>query len=86
MTLFWLLGLVVLLEVLGRLWSWEAWLKPWLQVARVPARRQPVWQRDWDVHRSSGNTDTIFRPMRDAARARSPVLETENPTNKPGFG
>ena len=69
MTLLWLLGLVVLAGVSGRLWSWEAWLKPWLQVARVPAVRQPVWQRDWGVYRSLSDTDIPLRLVRVSARA-----------------
>ena len=75
MTLFWLLGLVVLLGMAGRLWSWEAWLNLWLQVARVPAARQlsaaqqPVWQRDWDVFRFLSDSDVLLRPVRASARA-----------------
>ncbi len=68
MTLFWLLWLVVLAGVAGRLWSWEAY--PWLQVARVPAVRQPVWQRDWGVYRSLSDTDIPLRLVRVSARAR----------------
>jgi len=68
MTLFWLLWLVVLAGVAGRLWSWEAY--PWLQVARVPAVRQPVWQRDWGVSRSLFDSDIPLRLVRVSARAR----------------
>jgi len=68
MTLFWLLWLVVLAGVAGRLWSWEAY--PWLQVARVPAVRQPVWQRDRGVFRSLPDSDITLRLVRGSARAR----------------
>jgi len=70
MTLFWLLWLVVLAGVVGRLWSWEAWLKPWLQVARVPAVRRPDWQRHRGVFRSLSDPDIGLRLSRAAARAR----------------
>jgi hypothetical protein len=72
MTLFLLLWLAMLGTLAIRPGAWEAWLKPWLQVKRPPARGWSVWQREWGVFRLLFSNDLVLRPARAVTRAGPP--------------